>query len=149
VDTHAGKAWVGLRVQLGQVPAGPVHHPVHHPPHRQRGPAYQRRLERRSAVRASSAADLRSSDTAHAGVADKQGVNETAEEARKAAEVAVNTEDASKVTVEEISITAEEANNSVDDFSNTSSTATDRLRIMELNKKETRPEETGLPHSPA
>ena len=143
VDTHAGRAWVGLRVQLGQVPAGPVHHPVHHPPHRQRGPAYQRRLERRRAVRASSTADLRSSDTAHAGVADKQEVNETAEEARKAAEVAVNTEDASKV--EETSITAGEANNSVDDFSNTSSTATDRLMIMELNKKETRPEETGLP----
>jgi hypothetical protein len=68
-----------------------------------------------------------------------------AEEARKAAEVAVNIEDASKVTVEKTSITAEEANNSVNDFSNTSSKATNRLMIMELNEKETKPEETGPP----
>ena len=56
VDAHAGKAWVGLRVQLGHVP-GPAHHQVypshsktsHHP---RRGPAYQRRQERRQAARA-------------------------------------------------------------------------------------------------
>ena len=57
VDTHAGRAWFGLRVQLGEVPAGPVHRP----PHRQRGPAYQRRQERRKAAQASSTADQRSS----------------------------------------------------------------------------------------
>ena len=47
VDTHAGKAWVGLRVQL----SGPVHH-QHHPSHpKQRSPAYRRRQERRQAAR--------------------------------------------------------------------------------------------------
>ena len=48
LDTHAGKAWVGLRVQLG----GPVHH-QHYPSRPQhRSPAYHRRQERRQAARA-------------------------------------------------------------------------------------------------
>ena len=47
LDAHAGRAWVGLRVQLGEVPAGQVHRP----PHRHRGPAYQRRQEKRKAAR--------------------------------------------------------------------------------------------------
>ena len=45
-NTHAGKAWVGIRVQLGHVP-GPVLQHSH-----RRGPAYQRRRERRQAARA-------------------------------------------------------------------------------------------------
>ena len=55
LDSHAGKAWVGIRLQLGHVP-GPVHQQVHHPsspPHR--SPSYHRRQERRKAAR--SAAD--------------------------------------------------------------------------------------------
>ena len=43
LDTHAGAAWVGLRVQLGQAP-GPAHQ---HSPPRRRSPAYGRRQERR------------------------------------------------------------------------------------------------------
>ena len=54
LDAHAGRAWVGLQVQLGEVPAGQVHHP----PHQHRGPDYQRRQERRKAARASSTADV-------------------------------------------------------------------------------------------
>ena len=49
LDAHAGTAWVGLRVQLGQVP-GPVHHQDHQPHPQRRGPAYQRRQERRQAA---------------------------------------------------------------------------------------------------
>ena len=45
VDTHAGQAWVGLRVQLGHA-SGPAHQHVPPPP-RRRSPAYQRRQERR------------------------------------------------------------------------------------------------------
>ena len=55
IDAHAGKAWVGLRVQLGHVP-GPAPHQVYpsfpktsH--HLCRGPAHQRRQERRQAAR--------------------------------------------------------------------------------------------------
>ena len=55
VDAHDGKAWVGLRVQLGHVP-GPAPHQVYpsFPKtslHLRRGPAYQRRQERRQAAR--------------------------------------------------------------------------------------------------
>ena len=48
LDTHAGQAWVGLRVQLGQ-----VHEPPPFKSHRQhRSPAYHRRQNRRQAARA-------------------------------------------------------------------------------------------------
>ena len=56
LDTQAGNAWVGLRVQLGQVPGPPHHHPLprsHGQTHQvYRGPAYQRRQEKRQAARA-------------------------------------------------------------------------------------------------
>ena len=45
LDTHAGKAWVGIRVQLGPAP-GPAHKHSSPPP-RRRAPAYLRRQERR------------------------------------------------------------------------------------------------------
>ena len=50
LDTHAGNAWVGLRVQLGHVP-GPLHQQVH--PHQVRkvSPSRLRRRERRLAAR--------------------------------------------------------------------------------------------------
>ena len=53
LDTQAGNAWVGLRVQLGRVPPKPFHHNYQHapPPPRYRGPSYQRRLERRRLAR--------------------------------------------------------------------------------------------------
>ena len=58
---------------------------------------------------------------------------------------AVITEDASKVTDDGTSSTAEEANISVKDCSSNSSTATNRLMIIELDKKDTLPMETSLP----
>ena len=58
LDTHAGSAWVGLRVQLGHS-EGTLHPPPHHP--RQRGPSYRRRQERRQAVRAAADSDSASS----------------------------------------------------------------------------------------
>ena len=55
VDTYAGKAWVGLRVQLGHVP-GPPHHQFRPPPfsqvHKRKDtPSRQRRRARRTAER--------------------------------------------------------------------------------------------------
>ena len=56
VDTCAGKAWVGLRVHLGQVP-GPLHHCQPHPTFKNRkkvdSPSRQRRCAARAAARAS------------------------------------------------------------------------------------------------
>ena len=46
VDTHAGQAWVGLRVMLGPL--------QHQPVQRHRSPSYFRRQERRRAARQSS-----------------------------------------------------------------------------------------------
>ena len=46
VDTHAGQAWVGLRVMLGPI--------QHQPEQRHRSPSYFRRQERRRAARQSS-----------------------------------------------------------------------------------------------
>ena len=46
VDTHAGQAWVGLRVMLGPI--------QHLPAQRHQSPSYFRRQERRRAARQSS-----------------------------------------------------------------------------------------------
>ena len=53
LDTHAGDAWVGLRVRLGQVP-GPLHyqvHPFHQEVPRKESPSRQRRRARRAAAK--------------------------------------------------------------------------------------------------
>ena len=62
LGTHAGQAWVGLRVQLGQLgqprqypPQSPTHrqYPPHSPTHC--SPSYYRRQERRKAAKAADA----------------------------------------------------------------------------------------------
>ena len=50
LDTHAGDAWVGLRVRLGQEP-GHLHHQVQHPRMSRDGPSRQRRRDRRAPAR--------------------------------------------------------------------------------------------------
>ena len=52
LDTHAGQAWVGLRVQLGQVPDPGHQQPGQPPPFHRRSPAYHRRQERRRSAKA-------------------------------------------------------------------------------------------------
>ena len=50
LDTHAGNAWVGLRLVLGQEPPGPLH--THVPPiYSRNSPSRQRRRARRAAAR--------------------------------------------------------------------------------------------------
>ena len=52
LDTHAGSAWVGLRVQLGHVAPGPLHQQVYqHQSFHKAGPSRQRRRARRLAAR--------------------------------------------------------------------------------------------------
>ena len=55
LESHAGRAWVGLRVQLGHAPAGHPHHPLHplqpQTPYRKPdSPSRQRRRARRAAA---------------------------------------------------------------------------------------------------
>ena len=55
-DTNAGQAWVSLQAGLGHHP--PLPHPSRpHPFHRRRGPAQQRRRERRDAARRTAEAE--------------------------------------------------------------------------------------------
>ena len=75
LDTHAGHAWVGLRVQLGQVP-GPLHHQV--PPFsniqkKTESSSRQRRHARRAAER--KAAALEPSEAAKAS-SPKENIDE-------------------------------------------------------------------------
>ena len=54
LDTHAGSAWVGLRVHLGNVPPGPHHTAPYgpaYPPPRHVTPSRHRRRARREAAR--------------------------------------------------------------------------------------------------
>ena len=60
LDTHAGNAWVGLRVQLGQVPGHPHQQvqPFHQPVHKKgESPSRQRRRAIWAAAKAASTAN--------------------------------------------------------------------------------------------
>ena len=100
VDTYAGKAWVGLRVQLGHVP-GPPHHQFRPPPfsqvHKRKDtPSRQRRRARRTAARQVNIAE----EAANTG-----SVNESVEEpdSSKTDVVIENTrKEAENATIEEI-----------------------------------------------
>jgi hypothetical protein len=67
LDTHAGRAWVGLRVQLGHVP-GPLHHQLRHPPYpkvhkKKDSPSRQRRRARRAAAQKVNAEEVVDKET--------------------------------------------------------------------------------------
>ena len=85
LDTHAGDAWVGLRVRLGQVP-GPLHgqaqsfHQEEVP--RKESPSRQRRREKRAAARQANV--VRATDT------EAEEANEVAKETTSEETVAVD-----------------------------------------------------------
>ena len=86
VDTHAGQAWVGLRVMLG---------PIQHQPsssQRHRSPSYFRRQERRRAARQST--NYEESDKVGAA---KVATNSTEENAVKVTTTEKNAAEAPKV----------------------------------------------------
>ena len=112
LDTHAGQAWVGLRVQLGQVP-GPGHQQPHQPPsfHR-RSPSYHRRQERRRTAKAASAADHIPTAAAEENLSLVKGVNSdtTADQnsAKKAKNNIENSHEKVNNPTEEVDKTMEE-----------------------------------------
>ena len=82
LDTHAGRAWVGLRVQLGPAP-GVLHHqlrPQHFPKQMKKkdSPSRQRRRTRRAAARQENAEEAVEKETEAENVP-----NEDAEKANK------------------------------------------------------------------
>ena len=104
LDTQAGNAWVGLRVQLGHAP-GPLHDPFPSANERMtESPSRKRRRTRREAAR------NKKTDQVTLGEAEK-ATNEAAEKAtNEDAEIATN-EDAKKATND----VAERAKNSQND----------------------------------
>ena len=81
VDSHAGYAWCGLRVDLGAAPAAPRHQQQVRPGPRRHAPSYRRRLETRAAARAATAED------AEEATKDATETAEAAEDAAAAARV--------------------------------------------------------------
>ena len=84
VDSHAGHAWCGLRVDLGPAPAAPRPQQVR-PGGRRHAPSYRRRLDARAAARA-------------AKEAEEASAAEAAEEATKAKKAAEDAAAAQRVT---------------------------------------------------
>ena len=113
LDTHAGNAWVGLRVQLGRVP-GPPHHQF--PPtfykKKQDSPSRQRRRDRRAAARNANAEEAEKADEVHEEALDEKS-GDTAEKVEENIS-------SCEQTIEEIVVNeraaAAEAANDVTDF---------------------------------
>ena len=83
LESHSGRAWVGLRVQLGHAPPGHLHHPLRPPqpqePYRYRkpdSPSCERRRERRAAAHKNEAEEASKKENAE--VADPTVIAETA-----------------------------------------------------------------------
>ena len=68
LDSHAGYAWCGLRVDLGAAPAAPRHQPQQDqrvgPGRRRHAPSYRRRLDARAAARAAKEAEAEEASAA-------------------------------------------------------------------------------------
>jgi hypothetical protein len=114
LDTHSGKAWVGLRVRLGHVP-GPFHHQVQQPRTRTRdSPSRQRRRARRAAARKENAKEAVGKST------EAEEANASTIAAEKAAEDSKAEESIVCVAAEEATVNDENKQVSdVDDFDET------------------------------
>jgi len=88
LDTHAGQAWVGLRVMLGPSSI----HQDHPPASKNRSPSYYRRQARRKAARETIDAELKAEE-AKTKASDSQVV--AAKDAEKASETIVEAENVS------------------------------------------------------
>ena len=103
LDTHAGKAWVGLRVQLGnpahqqQCPSRPQH----------RSPSYYRRQERRQAARVAAAEASRTVTEADEATEIKETNNEETTEETNEVTLAEKASEADHESTEQV--TANEA----------------------------------------
>ena len=93
VDSHAGYAWCGLRVDLGAAPAAPRHQQVRPGP-RRHAPSYRRRLEARAAARAAASNEAEkatedATETAEEAGAIQEGAAEEAAAAQRVTEAIV------------------------------------------------------------
>ena len=93
VDTHAGNAWVGLRVQLGHYVPGPIHRHVNPPPSFSQSSSRQRRRARRMAAR-----EQENNTAAEEAVTTPVKEAATEEVVKASAEVGEKSEEANAVT---------------------------------------------------
>ena len=118
LDTHAGQAWIGLKVMIR--PFQPQQN-QHHSSRKSRNPAYYRRQERRKALRKAAKASTEPSDTnaEEAAKASTKPSDTNAEEAivpdKKAEDPNKKTED-SEVTISE-NLASEATDKNVETFS--------------------------------
>ena len=94
VDSHAGYAWCGLRVDLGAAPAAPRHQQQVRPGPRRHAPSYRRRLEARAAARAAASNEAEkatedATETAEEAGAIQEGAAEEAAAAQRVTEAIV------------------------------------------------------------
>ena len=102
MDTHAGQAWVGLRVMLGP---SSIHQDQRHPPARKnRSPSYYRRQARRKAARETINAELnaeeaetKATDNQVAEAKDAEIASEALEETENVSEDNKEADKASKI----------------------------------------------------
>ena len=100
LDTHAGRAWVSLRVQLGSVPGRPPHHlPNDFPSSYKDSPSRQRRRARRAAARQVNAEEAPKKETTEE--ASKKGTAEEEPNNEAAIEANVNADNTGAKAVEE------------------------------------------------
>ena len=92
LDTHAGDAWVGLRVRLGQVPGTLLCqvHPFHQGVPRKESPSRQRRRARRAAAREANVDRATDQEAVEANKEDVQQSHEEQTVAENAADVALD-----------------------------------------------------------
>ena len=101
LDTHAGIAWVGLRVQLGHVP-GPLHHQAPRKKN-QDSPSRQRRRDRRAIARNTTAEEAAKTDSQMVSDPTEKVDEETLdEESTDVIEKVMENESSTLETIEEI-----------------------------------------------
>ena len=134
LDTHAGNAWVGLRVQLGhQVPGTTPHHPVH--PYKSDS-SRQRRRARRLAAREQVNNEVAEEAILFPEEEVREEVhNEVAEEAIRTSEEEARKQLNNKVAEEAIIFSEKEASESetLDTILETSDAKNDAEKVEEIN----------------
>ena len=133
VDSHAGYAWCGLRVDLGPAPAPPRHPQQHQvrPGGRRHAPSYRRRLEARAAARAAKEAEeATAAETAEEAATAKKAAEDAAA-AQRVTEAVIAVGTGVAATAKKIAKKAEAAKNAAEEATETA--------VSDENVKEAEP----------
>ena len=129
VDSHAGHAWCGLRVDLGPAP-GPQQHQVR-PGGRRHAPSYRRRLDARAAARAAKEAEEATAAKTAEEAAEAKKAAEDAATAQRVTEAVIAVGTGVAATAMRIAEKAEAAKNAAEEATDTA--------VLDENVEETEP----------